>query len=244
MGNCISEKKVVNQKKIAKTIGNNFETKEALNQALRENGLERCNLLFAIDFTKSNIWQGEKTFDGKNLHTLKETKQQSPPARPPPYNEEDQYEPNKQQIMRMNSIGRSLTFGNLTRQQTLDNLKLMSELNPYQWVLSVSGTQLDDFDDDKLIPTAIFGHARAKNDPYVKEIYDRYDDARGCHSIDGVIEAYEKAVNSNELSGGTLFAPVIEWALKYVENEYSPKAHDRREYSYHILLIIRDGCID
>eukprot|EP01126_Amoeba_proteus_P060325 TRINITY_DN7967_c0_g1_i1.p1 TRINITY_DN7967_c0_g1~~TRINITY_DN7967_c0_g1_i1.p1 ORF type:complete len:314 (-),score=60.27 TRINITY_DN7967_c0_g1_i1:191-1132(-) len=38
--------------------------------ALRREGLEGCNLIVGIDFTKSNTWTGEKTFRGNCLHTL------------------------------------------------------------------------------------------------------------------------------------------------------------------------------
>lgn len=43
---------------------------DQLYQAIRESGLEGCNLIFGIDYTQSNEWQGVKTFGGKSLHHI------------------------------------------------------------------------------------------------------------------------------------------------------------------------------
>ena len=51
-------------------INDNFETLVDVQRALRENGLESSNLIIAVDFTGSNEWQGEKTFDGRCLHEI------------------------------------------------------------------------------------------------------------------------------------------------------------------------------
>eukprot|EP00736_Rhodelphis_marinus_P005067 Rmarinus@m.28204 len=51
-------------------IRDKYETYEQVQQALREAGLESCNLIISVDFTKSNEWTGSKTFGGKCLHTV------------------------------------------------------------------------------------------------------------------------------------------------------------------------------
>lgn len=208
----------------AKAIGNNFETKDQLVKAIREAGLEQFNLLLAIDFTKSNIWQGKNTFGGRSLHEIRRVPQQilpqsivNEPDAPPPY--------------RQNSIGRSLTFG-----KGMPNISEMKEymgaLNPYQYVMSVAGNQLNEFDDDGYIPTVIFGHARSTYDPYVMDISTSQ---QGCYKIDDSIAAYENAASTNRLSGPTLFAPIIKWGMEKVITGNN---------AYHILLIIGDGAID
>lgn len=207
----------------ANAIGNNFETKDQLIKAIRDAGLEQFNLLMAIDFTKSNTWQGAKTFHGRSLHHL------APPApsAPPVYSAVEGEPP----VYRQSSIGRTLSFGQ--GQPRISEMKeYMDQLNPYQYVMSVVGNQLNEFDDDGYIPTAIFGHATAPHEPYVKEISTT---EHGCYKIDDVIAAYEKAVSSHGLSGPTKFAPVIEWAMGKVRASGN---------AYHILLIIGDGVID
>lgn len=62
-------------------IGNNYETWDGLISALRKVGLESSNLLLAIDFTKSNNWQGKNTYGDKSLHTI-----ENPPAYSPSSN--------------------------------------------------------------------------------------------------------------------------------------------------------------
>lgn len=49
-------------------IEDRFETWAALQQGLREAGLESSELIFAVDVTKSNTWNGNKCYDGKSLH--------------------------------------------------------------------------------------------------------------------------------------------------------------------------------
>jgi len=52
------------------TIGNNYKTFEELQAGLREAGLESSNIIVGVDFTKSNLWTGQKTFAGNSLHAV------------------------------------------------------------------------------------------------------------------------------------------------------------------------------
>ncbi|DBA00132.1 TPA: hypothetical protein N0F65_000455, partial [Lagenidium giganteum] len=53
-------------------IPDQFTTVQQVTAALRRNGLESCNLIIGIDFTKSNEWSGKRTFAGRSLHTIDE----------------------------------------------------------------------------------------------------------------------------------------------------------------------------
>lgn len=60
-------------------IKDRFESYEEVRKAIRNAGLESCNLIIGIDFTASNEWQGRKTFDHRSLHYIaKNSKQYNP----------------------------------------------------------------------------------------------------------------------------------------------------------------------
>ena len=47
-----------------KSIENGFETLQEVEAAIRQAGLEACELIVGVDFTKSNTWTGKNSFDG------------------------------------------------------------------------------------------------------------------------------------------------------------------------------------
>ena len=51
-------------------IADRFNTLEQVTQGLQKAGLEASQLIVAVDFTKSNLTQGKKTFGGKSLHAI------------------------------------------------------------------------------------------------------------------------------------------------------------------------------
>jgi hypothetical protein len=59
-------------KRSFKALADKYHTFEQVSAALRDAGLESSDLIVGVDFTKSNIWQGEKSFAGKCLHHLDE----------------------------------------------------------------------------------------------------------------------------------------------------------------------------
>lgn len=59
-----------------------FETLDQVQRALRDAGLESSNLIIGIDFTKSNEWNGTRTFGGRCLHWLDEAGPGGPALNP------------------------------------------------------------------------------------------------------------------------------------------------------------------
>lgn len=51
-------------------IVDRFRTIEEVSEAIKEAGLESSNVIFGVDFTRSNVDQGRKTFNGKCLHEI------------------------------------------------------------------------------------------------------------------------------------------------------------------------------
>lgn len=51
-------------------IADNYETFEELQSSLRRAGLESSSLIVAVDYTKSNTWTGEKSFQNRSLHYI------------------------------------------------------------------------------------------------------------------------------------------------------------------------------
>jgi len=54
----------------SKRIADNYRSLRQVEAALRRAGLESSDLIVAVDFTKSNQWQGERSFRGRSLHAL------------------------------------------------------------------------------------------------------------------------------------------------------------------------------
>ena len=60
------------------TIQDEFLNYDQVKTALEKAGLEHVDLIVAIDCTKSNTWNGKKTFEGKCLHHLSYSNQLNP----------------------------------------------------------------------------------------------------------------------------------------------------------------------
>ncbi|KAH7434842.1 hypothetical protein KP509_06G037400 [Ceratopteris richardii] len=100
--------------------------------------------------------------------------------------------------------------------------------NPYQHVISVIGSTLLGYDDDKKIPCFGFGDAST----YDKKVFSFYHHGEPCDGVQGVLKGYKELLPYVSFSGPTSFAPLIYVAIDIVK---------KSQNQYHILLIIADG---
>ena len=74
MGLCGSKRDETNPKtRRFQKIPDRFNTIEEVQKALRHGGLEACQLIVGIDFTKSNTWTGKLSFNGNLLSVFSST---------------------------------------------------------------------------------------------------------------------------------------------------------------------------
>ena len=52
------------------SIIDRFSNYEDVARAMKDAGIEKCSLIFGIDYTNSNRFQGKAAFDGKSLHAI------------------------------------------------------------------------------------------------------------------------------------------------------------------------------
>lgn len=63
---------ITDQNRDFEKIADKFQTIEEVSNAVKNAGVDSSNLIFGIDFTKSNLYSGRFTFDGHSLHYLDE----------------------------------------------------------------------------------------------------------------------------------------------------------------------------
>eukprot|EP00828_Plagiopyla_frontata_P028001 TRINITY_DN3627_c0_g1_i9.p1 TRINITY_DN3627_c0_g1~~TRINITY_DN3627_c0_g1_i9.p1 ORF type:complete len:494 (-),score=38.94 TRINITY_DN3627_c0_g1_i9:542-2023(-) len=116
-------------------------------------------------------------------------------------------------------------------------------LNSYQKAIKSVGEVLMNYDYDKLVPAYAFGGKPKMpnlNSGTVMHCFPLNGNVQNpdVYNIDGIMEAYDFALHNSELSGPTLFYPIIKQTMDLCiewKNEGSNQ--------YAILLILTDGCI-
>nr|XP_054749300.1 uncharacterized protein LOC129254798 [Lytechinus pictus] len=101
--------------------------------------------------------------------------------------------------------------------------------NPYQRVLSIIGSTLEQFDSDHMIPVYGFGDKITRDEA----VFPFKETGLPCVGFIDVLEKYHKVARTVELGGPTSFEPIIRKAIEIVQDKQS----------YHLLLIITDGQI-
>ncbi|XP_065287258.2 copine-8-like isoform X3 [Dermacentor albipictus] len=109
--------------------------------------------------------------------------------------------------------------------------------NAYAMAIRAVGEVIQDYDSDKMFPALGFG-ARLPPDGRVSHEFflngsstDPY-----CAGIQGVLEAYQRTLQSVQLYGPTNFAPIVNHVAKFARSYCDGR-------SYFVLLIITDGVI-
>ncbi|XP_057840562.2 E3 ubiquitin-protein ligase RGLG2 [Cryptomeria japonica] len=100
--------------------------------------------------------------------------------------------------------------------------------NPYEQAISIIGRTLSAFDEDNLIPCFGFGDASTHD----QQVFSFYPDDMLCNGFEEALRRYREIVPQLRLAGPTSFAPIIEAAIRIVEQSGG---------QYHVLLIIADG---
>ena len=107
--------------------------------------------------------------------------------------------------------------------------------NPYQTVINIIGRALHGFDDDDIIPTYGFGDLKTKDTRVFPMMWgDQW--CEGFAQVEQVYRKFAESINKRggiRLSGPTSFVPLIEQAIRTIEEEGG----------YHILVIIADGSV-
>ena len=106
--------------------------------------------------------------------------------------------------------------------------------NQYVTAIKSVGTIIEDYDTDKMFPALGFGARVPPMQQVSHEFFLNLTDNPYCRGMDGLLEAYQKAIHSVSLYGPTNFAPVIRHVAKFAK-AYQDGAQ------YFILLIITDG---
>jgi hypothetical protein len=110
-------------------------------------------------------------------------------------------------------------------------------MNQYERCISAVGEILCPYDTDQLFPVLGFG-ARVRGALSHCFPLTFNPDAPNVHGLAGIQEVYRHALAQIELSGPTLFSPVIRFATRTAVESF------QESRTYTILLILTDGIIN
>jgi E3 ubiquitin-protein ligase RGLG len=215
-------------------IKDDYKSLAQVEDALRREGLETSRLMLAVDFTKSNLQTGKRTFGGRSLHHIDPRcehyanipegdvvsvwgdKHQSTESRP--------RSPTYPHLAGSNpELGLSAASAPIEMSPEDEDLVL----NPYQQVIRIIGQTLKNFDDEGKIYGFGFGDKKSTD----KSINPFHPKKAACVGFEEVIHCYNDMARKVELSGPTDFTASIQETIRIV----------RQTRKYTILLIVTDG---
>jgi hypothetical protein len=109
-------------------------------------------------------------------------------------------------------------------------------LNHYQKAILSIGAIVRDYDTDKRFPVYGFG---GKLGQHVSHCFPLHGQEGSVYDVQGIMAAYQNALSQVELSGPTLFSPIISEVTRFAYGKCSQQSQ-----AYTILLIITDGVIN
>eukprot|EP00118_Oscarella_pearsei_P012075 m.85779 g.85779 ORF g.85779 m.85779 type:complete len:552 (+) comp36472_c0_seq1:90-1745(+) len=112
--------------------------------------------------------------------------------------------------------------------------------NEYWEAISSVCTILAHYDSDQRFPVWGFG-GKLAGEKSVSHCFPLSGNmfSPEVHGVEGILQAYRQSLDHVELCGPTLFGPILEAALNYVQSE--PVTQDNQNYN--IFLIVTDGVI-
>lgn len=123
------------------------------------------------------------------------------------------------------------------RNQTSLHFRTHGVDNQYSLAIRAVGEIVLDYDTDKMIPALGFGGRVPPQGEVSHEFFlNGSIDNPYCHGVQGILEAYGRALNTVQLYGPTNFSPVINHVARIASG-----CQDKR--NYFVLLIITDGII-
>jgi E3 ubiquitin-protein ligase RGLG len=175
----------------SKSIRDKYSSLSEVEQALRKAGLESSDMILAIDWTKSNMWSGEKSFGGRCLHELDGI------------------------VVAGFGGGSTSSAGAGSSQEggPPGGPGSVPALNFYQQVIStLADVLVRRLDDDGAVPMIGFGDARTRN----THVFSMTENDKPCTTKQDMLDCYERTARSIVMSGPTSFAPIINEAVAIV----------------------------
>lgn len=109
--------------------------------------------------------------------------------------------------------------------------------NQYSLAIKAVGEIVQDYDTDKMFPALGFGGRLPPDWKVSHEFFlNGSPDNPYCQGVDGILQAYQHALQTVGLFGPTNFAPVIRHVSKFAQSHQDGN-------NYFVLLIITDGII-
>ncbi|XP_065837978.1 copine-5-like [Oscarella lobularis] len=113
--------------------------------------------------------------------------------------------------------------------------------NAYVEAITSVGEILAEYDSDQKFPAWGFGAVLPVDTARTSHCFPLSGNMYSpeVHGVEGILTAYRASLASARLSGPTLFSPILEAALRYVQSE----SVSQENQTYNILLIVTDGVI-